>query len=108
MRLVEVSSSKVSTIHSTVSLLLNLSHIFTESIQSQVDKIRFMVVKNLYKIYLKSKKEDCLLTIPILTRDVGCQNKTVCLAQTRRYLDHFFSYFICSLKEVDFSATPEN
>lgn len=42
-------------------------------------------------------------------KDVGCKNKAVCLAQTRRYLHHFFTVIsIYSLKEVDFSATPEN
>lgn len=42
-------------------------------------------------------------------KDVGCKNEAVCLAQTRRYLHHFFTVIsIYSLKEVDFSATPEN
>lgn len=36
-------------------------------------------------------------------KDVGCKNKAVCLAQTRRYLHHFFTVIsIYSLKEVDF------
>lgn len=43
-------------------------------------------------------------------KDVGCKNKAVCLAQTRRSLHHLFFTVISiySLKEVDFSATPEN